>query len=287
MSVKVLDTVSGSTFTFPMLPEKISFTCAAKFIEYELMTSGDASIPNGEEVSECSWDGILPGESRNNLSYVNDWKNPREIQGLWSIWRTSGRKLRLTIDDTPINHDVYLAKYEIEYSGGHGDYKYNIKFVAAKDIVISVEAKVKDDTSTEEKKTTTTKADTKQYVTVTGSKVNIRAKASTSGKIVKVSKKGDKFEYGGKKSGNWYCIVVDGTKRWISTKYSKLSSSSKTSKSSSGSSSSSKTYTVKKGDTLWAIAKKYYGDGSKYTKIKTANGLKSNTIVIGQKLKIP
>lgn len=49
-----------------------------------------------------------------------------------------------------------------------------------------------------------------------------------------------------------------------------------------------KTYTVKKGDTLWAIAKSYYGDGSKYTKIATANKLKNpNVIHVGQKLTIP
>lgn len=31
------------------------------------------------------------------------------------------------------------------------------------------------------------------------------------------------------------------------------------------------TYTVKEGDSLWAISKKYYGDGSQYTKIYEAN----------------
>lgn len=33
----------------------------------------------------------------------------------------------------------------------------------------------------------------------------------------------------------------------------------------------SKTYTIKNGDNLWNIAKKYYGDPSKYTKILSAN----------------
>ena len=48
-----------------------------------------------------------------------------------------------------------------------------------------------------------------------------------------------------------------------------------------------KTYTVKKGDTLWAIAAGQLGDGSRYNEIKTMNGLKSDTIHAGQTLKLP
>ena len=46
-------------------------------------------------------------------------------------------------------------------------------------------------------------------------------------------------------------------------------------------------YTVKKGDSLWAIAKKYLGTGWAYTEIKELNGLKTNAIYPGQKLNIP
>lgn len=48
-----------------------------------------------------------------------------------------------------------------------------------------------------------------------------------------------------------------------------------------------KTHTVSKGDTLWNIALKYLGKGSRYTEIKTLNGLTSNTIYSGMVLKIP
>lgn len=51
-----------------------------------------------------------------------------------------------------------------------------------------------------------------------------------------------------------------------------------------------KTYTVQSGDTLWGIAKKFYGDGSEYTKIADANKDKvsdPNLIYPGQLLTIP
>ncbi len=50
-----------------------------------------------------------------------------------------------------------------------------------------------------------------------------------------------------------------------------------------------KTHTVQSGDTLWGIAKTYYGDGGQYTKIAAANpSIKNpNLIYAGQVLTIP
>lgn len=53
---------------------------------------------------------------------------------------------------------------------------------------------------------------------------------------------------------------------------------------------SAKTYTVQKGDTLWAIAARYYGRGSEYSKIAEANTDKisnPNRIYPGQVLTLP
>ncbi len=47
-------------------------------------------------------------------------------------------------------------------------------------------------------------------------------------------------------------------------------------------------YVVVSGDSLWAIAKKYYGDGSKYNKIVEANNIKNPSLIYpGQRLVIP
>ena len=48
-----------------------------------------------------------------------------------------------------------------------------------------------------------------------------------------------------------------------------------------------RTYIVKDGDSLWAIAAAYLGEGSKYNEIKILNGLTSDTIYTGQILKLP
>ena len=48
-----------------------------------------------------------------------------------------------------------------------------------------------------------------------------------------------------------------------------------------------KTYTVKRGDTLWGIAEKYLGSGSRYKEIMTLSKLTSTTIYVGQVLTLP
>ena len=47
-------------------------------------------------------------------------------------------------------------------------------------------------------------------------------------------------------------------------------------------------YTVQRGDTLWGIAKKFYGNGSKYPEIAKANNISNPDIIhTGQVILIP
>lgn len=48
-----------------------------------------------------------------------------------------------------------------------------------------------------------------------------------------------------------------------------------------------KTYKVKRGDTLWGIAEKYLGSGSRYKEIMTLSKITSTTIYAGQVLTLP
>lgn len=66
------------------------------------------------------------------------------------------------------------------------------------------------------------------------------------------------------------------------------SSSTSNSNADSNSPAPQNVYMVSSGDTLWAIAQKYYGDGSQYRKIADANQINDpNSILAGQKLVIP
>ena len=49
-----------------------------------------------------------------------------------------------------------------------------------------------------------------------------------------------------------------------------------------------RTYKVQKGDTLWGIAAKTYGDGKQYRKIVAANpGIKGEKVMVGQTIVLP
>ena len=57
MAIRVIDTVTGAGFTFPMLPESLEYSRFGRFEQLKLL-DGDASLPTGETA------GQQPGASR-------------------------------------------------------------------------------------------------------------------------------------------------------------------------------------------------------------------------------
>ena len=136
-------------FRFPILPEEIRVRTGAVFASYSVIGKGEIKLPAGRQLTGFSWDSFLPGEARRREPFVKGnmyrsghymagaaWRDPKDIQGTWSVWQARGTKLRLLATGTPINHDVYIDSYSMRYSGGAGDYHYTISFLYAIDLAV-------------------------------------------------------------------------------------------------------------------------------------------------------
>lgn len=223
--VYITELDTGTRVALPLPPEAVKCKAEGKFITYNIINVGEVKLPDGEKLVKFSWSGRLPGASMRHMRMVStsDWRSPKEIQGIFSSWRNQGKKLRLLVTGTTINHNVYLDSYTVDNSK-LDTVEYSISFSVAKDIMVYTTTELNIENTTKKTTTTTT---------------NDRAASSEAA----------------------------------------TSSPQKT------------TYTVKSGDCLWSIAKKFLGNGSRYTEIYEANkaiiGSNPNLIYAGQVLTIP
>lgn len=121
---------------FPINPQQVTATTAARLITYESISLGQFSLPRGSIPTQFSWEGVLPGALRNS-AFVKSWQDPKTLLGYLSGWRSSNQKLRLLITETPINHDVYITNLEHTWLGGHGDAQYNITLVESRSLLVT------------------------------------------------------------------------------------------------------------------------------------------------------
>lgn len=120
------------------IPEKIKLGGQGKFLTYGIIAIGDVKIPRGGALETISWSAIFPGESRKNEPYVKKdyWKKPEKYISMIRKWRDNGTKVNVLIDETGINMDCYVEKFDGNFTGGHGDYEYDIQFIEAVDVEI-------------------------------------------------------------------------------------------------------------------------------------------------------
>lgn len=123
----------------PMNPESVTVATGSSMNTFEVLDLGEVSLPRGTQLDRIMWDGILPGESRKNASYVRNWQDPKNIVKDIETWKNNGTKVRLLVTETPINQDVYISEFKHIWRGGHGDCQYEISLVQARDLVVRVQ----------------------------------------------------------------------------------------------------------------------------------------------------
>ena len=130
VDIYIKETSGSREIRIPWLPDKVYFKSnGARMIEYDILDLGPVRMPSGRNLGKFSWESTLPGEGHKDLPFLRGtWQDPKKIQTIFSEWRANGTPLRLLMTGTPINHNVYLTDYNIEYAGGYGDYAYDIEF---------------------------------------------------------------------------------------------------------------------------------------------------------------
>ncbi len=123
----------------PMNPERITVRTSSRMNIFEVLDIGEIELPRGTKLDRISWEGILPGESRRNMPFVCQWREPKDIVKEIEKWKNNGTKIRLLVTETTINQDVYISDFEHTWSGGHGDCHYQVSLVQARDLVVRVQ----------------------------------------------------------------------------------------------------------------------------------------------------
>lgn len=120
------------------MPHSVSVKSSGAFQTYDVIGTGEIRVPKGQKLDSFSWSGILPGSKTKQYRFIKShlWREPKEIQTLWTRWKDKGAKLKLMITETPVNQDVYLDNFRMDYSGGNGDYQYSLSLIAAKPLTV-------------------------------------------------------------------------------------------------------------------------------------------------------
>ena len=215
---------NNSTYRLPVNPEKLEITKTQANEKYQVLGTGQVTIPSYAELYEYAFSAEFPHTRQHYIETAGDFKGPDFYTTLFDSWRENKTVVRFIAHNgitKDINTLVLIESCtETENAGEDGDKYIEFKLLQYREFG-------------------------KREVAV--------VKRSSGGGREKAKPKPAKKRVSRNPKGR-------------------------------------RTYTVKRGDTLWAIARRYYGSGSKYPKIFNANRNKirnPNLIYPGQVFVIP
>lgn len=301
---------------FPVTPSKLNVAIKGKNKTLTLVNDGEINFLKTPGLTEIdSFDASFPMLAAYPFAvYPNGFKPPDYFLGKLESLMTNKKPAQFIVSRvSPAGKLLFSTNMQVSVES------YTIKESATDGLDVTVSIKLK------QYKAFSTKTVTLTPVVTATTTTNSATKATTTKKAIKV---GDIVTFTGTKhytssTGNtgYTCKpgkatvtrIASGAKHpyhlvrvsgggstvygWVDAAYV-LGATGTTIKSTAAVSTTrsattapkAKTYTVKKGDSLWAITKKYIGNGSKYMQLFNANKSKiknPNLIYVGQVLTLP
>lgn len=235
----------------PVTPSKLQVKINNKNKTATLINDGEINIIKNAGLTDISFEVLLPNSKYPFASYVDGFKPAAYYVDKIEKLKNSNKPFQFIVTRTKQNGD-YLFDTNIKVSLED----YTITEDAEKlgmDVSVSIKLK-----------------QFKEYCT----KVLTLNENQTNTS----SQSGSNSQSGINNSSS---TVSDGTSTKSTTKVATIEKNRASSK------TTPKTYTVKSGDTLWVICKKYLGYGEKYKEIAKLNDIKNvNLIKVGQVIRI-
>lgn len=300
---------------FPVTPSKLDVKIKGKNKTLTLVNDGEINFLKTPGLTEIdNFEAVFPTLASYPFAvYTNGFKGPEHFLAKLELLMISKKPAQFIVSRVSpsgkllfsTNMKVSVEEYTIKESASDGlDVTVSIKLKQYKDFATkTINIEVKQTASTSKAKSSSSSANSKKTIKV-GDIVNFignRHYVSSTGDTgysckpgkakVTIISKGAKHPYHlihTDSSSNVYGWVNASDIEGAST--STKTTATTTKKRSSTSAPSAKTYTVQSGDCLWNIAKKYTGNGARYTELYNANKDKiknPNLIYAGQVLTLP
>lgn len=283
----------------PVTPSSLDLKISNQNSTFNLITGEEISVLNSAGLSTFSFEILLPAQEYPFCQYESGFKEPKYFLQKLKELKVNCKPFSFVVNRSRPNGDmlfgtemlVSLESYTVKESADNGfdiDVSINLqKYVhySTKESPVPIEVSSASTTTTE-----TTVTATSPVINTTSVSELINAILNENGTsrpytvpLVTIEGASSMVEYDASLNNS------TSTTKTISFESSRETNNSPAPTNNS-SNSSATTYTVVKGDSLWAIAKKFYNDGSKYTVIFNANRDKiSNASLIfpNQVLTIP